>query len=132
MTRRNLLGWALMALLIGLAGAARPAEARGRVPRQAAKVTGKVNLNTASVKQLRLLPRVGRTTANAIVAYRAQKQFRTIREVMRVKGIGKRTFLKLKRHLAVRGPNTIKRYKPAKRGTRTRKPARRARRTRRR
>ncbi len=111
-------GALVAALTAGLAAGAPPAEAarRGR----GAKVTGKVNLNTANTRQLTLLPRVGKKTAQAIQAYRAKRRFRTIREVIQVKGIGKRTFLRLKPHLTVRGPTTIRKKGRSKRGRRSR------------
>jgi competence protein ComEA len=111
-------GALVAALTAGLAAGAPPAEAarRGR----GAKITGKVNLNTANTRQLTLLPRVGKKTAQAIQAYRAKRRFRTIREIIQVKGIGKRTFLRLKPHLTVRGPNTIRKKGRSKRGRRSR------------
>ena len=108
MTRTKWTAFALTALLTGLLASAAPAEA---AKRRGARVTGKVNLNTAPAKQLQLLPRVGKKTAKAIVVYRVQHRFHSIRQVMKVKGIGKRTFLRIKRHLAVTGPNTLRKHR---------------------
>lgn len=113
MTRTKWNALALTALLAGLAGLATPAHAaKSTRTRSKTRVTGKVNLNTASPKQLRLLPRVGKKTAQAIVAYRAKNRFQSVREIMQVKGIGKKSFLKLKPYLTLKGANTIQRHKP--------------------
>ena len=56
-----------------------------------------VNLNTATVDQLTTLPGVGRKTAELIIEYRTKSGgFKKIEELMNVKGIGEKTFLKLK------------------------------------
>jgi competence protein ComEA len=89
------------------------ADAKGRA-RGKTVVTGQVNLNTATVEQLKLLPRMRLPTAQAIVTHRATQRFVTIRDVMKVKGIGEKSFLRLKPYLSVEGPNTLQRVKPAK------------------
>ena len=56
-----------------------------------------VNLNTATIDQLTTLPGVGRKTAELIIEYRTKSGgFKKIEELMNVKGIGEKTFLKLK------------------------------------
>jgi competence protein ComEA len=56
-----------------------------------------INLNTATVDQLTTLPGVGRRTAELIIEYRTKSGgFKKIEELMNVKGIGEKTFLKLK------------------------------------
>ena len=56
-----------------------------------------VNLNTATVDQLTTLPGVGKRTAELIIEYRTKSGgFKKIEELMNVKGIGEKTFLKLK------------------------------------
>jgi competence protein ComEA len=56
-----------------------------------------INLNTATVDQLATLPGVGRKTAELIVEYRTKNGgFKKIEDLMNVKGIGEKTFLKLK------------------------------------
>jgi competence protein ComEA len=102
------------ALAVPLFLHASSADAKGRPRATRTVVTGQVNLNTASVEQIKLLPRMRLPTAQAIVEHRAKQRFVTIRDVLKVKGIGQKTFLRLKPHLTVSGPNTLQRIKPAK------------------
>jgi competence protein ComEA len=56
-----------------------------------------VNINTASVEELQVLPRVGPVVAQRIVDYREKNgPFERIAELMNVKGIGEKTFAGLK------------------------------------
>lgn len=70
-----------------------------------------VNLNTASAKDLEVLPGIGAKTAERIIAYRQKNgPFKKIEELMNVQGIGEKSFLKLKPQLTVApakaGPST--------------------------
>ena len=64
-------------------------------PSGAPKTT--INLNTATVDQLATLPGVGQKTAERIIEYRTKSGgFKKIEELMNVKGIGEKSFLKIK------------------------------------
>jgi competence protein ComEA len=64
-----------------------------------------VNLNTASAAQLEALPGIGAKMALRIVEYRQKNGgFKKIEDLMNVKGIGEKAFLKLKPHLTVSAP----------------------------
>jgi competence protein ComEA len=64
-----------------------------------------VNLNTASAAQLEELPGIGAKMALRIVEYRQKNGgFKKIEDLMNVKGIGEKAFLKLKPHLTVSPP----------------------------
>jgi len=56
-----------------------------------------LNLNTATVAQLEALPGIGKSTAERIVEYRQKSGgFKKVEDLMNVKGIGEKSFLKLK------------------------------------
>jgi comEA protein len=67
-----------------------------------------VNLNTATATELSYLPGVGQSKAEAIIEYRSNRQFKKVEDLMRVKGIGRKTFRKIRSFLAVQGPTTAK------------------------
>ena len=71
-------------------------------------VTGVVNLNAATAAQLDALPGVGETAVKRILEHRQKTPFKRIEEIVKVKGFGKKKFEKLKPHLTVSGPTTIK------------------------
>ncbi len=95
-----LAAWLLLPALAG--AAAKPGETA------APKNAGVVNINTASVEQVALLPRVGTRVAQRIVDYRkANGSFKRIEDLMEVKGIGEKQFTSLKVHLSLTGPTTL-------------------------
>ena len=56
-----------------------------------------INLNTATAAQIASLPGIGPKAAQRIVEYRQKNNgFKKIEELMNVKGIGEKSFLKLK------------------------------------
>ena len=73
---------------------------------------GVVNLNTASVDQLMLLPGIGAKRAGRILRFRQVKPFKRVVELARVRGIGLKTVRKLRIYLAVEGPTTLSRRPP--------------------
>jgi len=73
-----------------------------------------VNLNSATVTELMQLPRVGVKTAERIVAFRKQHGgFQRPEEIMNVKGIGEKSYAKLKPYLAVGNPGAHAPQNPA-------------------
>jgi competence protein ComEA len=82
------------------------AQEKPAAPRAAAKpaaaAASPINLNTATVTQLETLPGIGARTAQAIVDHREKNgSFKKIEELMNVKGIGEKSFLKLKPLISV-------------------------------
>ena len=64
--------------------------------------TAIVNLNTASATDLEGLPGVGAKTAARIVEYRQKNgPFKKVEELMNVRGVGEKNFLKLKPQITV-------------------------------
>jgi len=72
-------------------------------------LSGKININTASVEQLELLPRIGNKTAQSIVEYRTQHgPFKTVENLANIKGIGDKTLKELEGFIALEGDTTLK------------------------
>lgn len=57
----------------------------------------KVNVNTATAKDLQTLPGIGKVTAERIVAYRTEKgKFRSSADLLKVKGVGEKSLEKIR------------------------------------
>ena len=100
---RASIGLVVAALLLGapLAHAAGASQEAA----EAKPAVAAVNLNTASAAQLEELPGIGAKMALRIVEYRQKSGgFKKIEDLMNVKGIGEKAFLKLKPHLTVSPP----------------------------
>jgi competence protein ComEA len=62
-----------------------------------ARPVAPVNLNTATAQELETLPGIGAKTAELIVAYRTKNgAFKKAEELMNVKGIGEKSFLRIR------------------------------------
>lgn len=62
---------------------------------------GKINLNTASKDELKSLYGIGEAKADKIIQYRLKHSFETIEDIMKIDGIGLKTFQKLKNDITV-------------------------------
>ena len=61
-----------------------------------------VNLNSATAAQIASLPGIGPKTADLVVQYRVKNgPFKKIEEIMNVRGVGEKSFLKIKDRLTV-------------------------------
>lgn len=77
-------------------GSGGPGPAGGGSARSSGGAAGPLNLNTADVTQLDLLPGVGPVTAERIIAWRtANGRFNRIEELQEVEGIGPKTYAQL-------------------------------------
>ncbi len=61
-----------------------------------------ININTASQADLERLFGIGPVKSQAIIDYRAETPFKTIEDIMKVKGIKEGEFAKIKEHISVR------------------------------
>ena len=61
----------------------------------------KVNINTATVDELKALPGIGEVTAKAIADYRKTKPFKSIEDIRNVTGIGESKFKRIKDYICV-------------------------------
>lgn len=68
--------------------------------------SGALNINTATLRELLLLPGIGRSTAAAIVSYRQEQGgIRTLDELLSVPGIGPKKLARLRPYLKTFGPS---------------------------
>lgn len=65
------------------------------------ETSGLVNINTADKEKLKTLTGVGDVIAERIIEYRAQNRFRSIEDIMQVKGIGNSIFEKIRNSIVV-------------------------------
>jgi competence protein ComEA len=98
----------VVAVAVGIFALSGPAAAVPVQEKPAAAKTAPaqvVNINTAPADQLEQLPGVGPKTAARIVEYRQKNGgFKKIEELMNVRGIGEKAFLKMKAQLTVTAP----------------------------
>jgi competence ComEA-like helix-hairpin-helix protein len=78
------------------------------VAAEGSQPSGVVNINTASAEELQLLPRVGPALAGRIIEFRESNgPFRTVDEILAVKGIGESSFEKLEPYIVTSGATTL-------------------------
>lgn len=82
--------------------ASRPTENQAQIP-ASPQPSGIININTASAGELEKLPGVGPARAADIIQYRqANGGFKTPEEIMNIRGIGEKTFEKMKGMITVK------------------------------
>ena len=99
--------WSVMVALTLCAGPVRAEAPRAPVVSavQGGATVELIDLNQASVAQLESLPGVGVVTAERIIEYRQENGgFKKIEELMNVRGIGERSFLRLRPLVTVGTP----------------------------
>jgi competence protein ComEA len=116
---RGLVIAAVLTAIFGTAGVPARAGAQAGAPAQAQTArppaptqpeAASVNLNTATQAQLEKLPGVGAAVALRIIEYRQRSGgFKKVEDLMNVRGIGEKTFLKLKPLLTVTPPKAAAR-----------------------
>ena len=62
----------------------------------------RININEAPPEELVKLPGIGPSRAEAIVAERQKRRFRRIEDIIRVPGIGRKTFGRIRHSIRVR------------------------------
>ncbi len=97
-----------LAGLVGLASAT-PAGQSEQKPSSTSEL--RVDINQAGVAELSKLPGIGEQVAKRIIAYREENgPFEKAEELMNVRGIGEKSFLKLRPHVTL-GSDKEKRKK---------------------
>jgi competence protein ComEA len=105
---RALLSAMLLALSFASARAQSSMAHDAAPPAVSAKSSeGVVNLNNATEEQLVLLPGIGPSKAKAIAEHRHAHPFRRVDELTKVKGIGRKTFGRLRPYLTIVGQTTL-------------------------
>jgi competence protein ComEA len=66
-----------------------------------------VNINTASLTELQMLPGIGERKAEGIISRREKKKFSRPEEIMEVKGIGRGIYKRCKAFVRIAGPTTL-------------------------
>jgi competence ComEA-like helix-hairpin-helix protein len=84
-------------------------------PAGAKALEGVVNINTATVPELTLLPGVGKAKAEQIVQQRQTKPFTAVEDLKNIPGLGAKRIEAMRSHVTLQGPTTAKRIsaKPA-------------------
>lgn len=100
------IGVVLVCLLgVSVAPAAAQAVQKDGPPAKKVAVAAPINLNTATASQLTSLPGIGAKTAERIIEYREKSGgFKKIEELMNVRGVGEKSFLKIKDLITVTPP----------------------------
>jgi len=91
------------------AGPSRASPGKGKASK--ARKEKKIDLNHAGYLQLLRLPSIGPKRARAIIRLRKRKPFRRISQIVKIRGIGWRTYRRLRPLITVRRPY---RKKPAR------------------
>jgi comEA protein len=107
----------LIVMVMAMAVSTRAAElVQEKAPKAkaAAAPSAPLNLNTATAAQLEALPGVGAGTAKLIVDHRQKNGgFKKVEELMNIKGIGEKSFLKLKSMVTIVPEKTERQDPPA-------------------
>jgi len=98
---RHLVAGALALAIVTLLPA-NPLAQQASSSQTAPAAASPINLNTATAADLEKLPGVGPATAARIIEYRQKNgNFKKLEDLMNVKGIGEKAFLKLKPLLTI-------------------------------
>lgn len=101
------LAFALSAALMSVPAPAVAQEVAEQKPAAESRAAAPLNLNTATAVELESLPGIGAQTAARIVEYRQKNgPFKKIEEVMNVRGVGEKSFLRIKDRLTVAAPKS--------------------------
>jgi competence protein ComEA len=99
---RTLVAAVALALMIAAPSLVSAQSKASGQPSAKPPVTGTININTASATELQRLPGIGAKTAGRVIEYRQKNgPFKKVEELMNVRGVGEKNFLKLKTQISV-------------------------------
>jgi competence protein ComEA len=101
MQRLLLCVMALCALQVGQASATGGGEGPPQQGPPSVQQDTRININQAGPEALVQLPGIGPSRAQAIIAEREKRRFRRIEDIMRVPGIGRKTFGRIRLSIRV-------------------------------
>jgi len=102
MKKRLALVLTLLALHAGTAGAVDHGVGPLETGPPTEEQDSRINVNEAAVEELVRLPGIGPSRAEAIIAEREKRRFRRIEDILRVPGIGRKTFGRIRGSIRVR------------------------------
>jgi competence protein ComEA len=98
---------ALMALTFLTTAAVVSAQDSATMSKATVSAAAPINLNSATSAQLEALPGIGAKTAERIIEYRQKNGgFKKVEDLMNVRGVGEKSFLKLKPLITVSAGRT--------------------------
>jgi len=87
----------VIAVLVAFGLSVATVSAQAKAQSASVSASAPINLNTANVAQLEALPGIGKATAERILEYRQKNgSFKKVEDLMNVRGVGEKSFLKLK------------------------------------
>lgn len=92
----------MVALLNGGATAVEPGMDSPDQGPPTAEQDSRININEAGVDELVRLPGIGPARAEAVIAERKKRRFRRPEDIMRVPGIGRKTYARIRHSIRVR------------------------------
>lgn len=100
--KKQMMGLMALLVVMGVAAGVDAAQSKKK------ELVGVVNVNEAGVAELSMLPGIGVKRAKEIQDYAKSHPFKSVDELVNIKGIGPKSLASLKPFVSVSGPTTAK------------------------